>query len=222
MTRRYKEGILPFKIVPCNEPLVARSGLVLPYEMAKALKLPRVIDEELPGPGSGRGYKPSQFVLSLILMFHGGGKKLEDLREIKEEMSLRELLDMESLPASCTIGDWLRRMGEDTNGLSGLGKVNHHLVKQVILKDPRNGYTLDVDASIIASEKEEAKVTYKGEKGYQPQMGFLFEAGLIIEDEFREGNIPAGAKMVDFIQKCFEAMPVSKTITYLRGDSALY
>jgi hypothetical protein len=222
MTKRFKEGILPFKIVPCNEPLVARSGLVLPYEMAKALKLPRVIDKELPGPGSGRGYKPSQFVLSLILMFHGGGKKLEDLREIKGEMSLRELLDMESLPASCTIGDWLRRMGEDTNGLSGLGKVNHHLVREVILKDQRNGYTLDVDASIIASEKEEAKVTYKGEKGYQPQMGFLSEAGLIIEDEFREGNIPAAAGMVDFIQKCYEAMPVSKTITYLRGDSALY
>jgi hypothetical protein len=58
--------------------------------------------------------------------------------------------------------------------------VNHHLVKQVILKDSRNGYTLDVDASIIASEKEQAKVTYKGEKGYQPQMGFLSEAGLII------------------------------------------
>jgi hypothetical protein len=222
MTRRYKEGILPFKIVPCNEPLVARSGLVLPYEMAKALRLPRVIDEELPGPGSGRGYKPSQFVLSLILMFHGGGKKLEDLREIKGEMSLRELLEMESLPASCTIGDWLRRIGKDTKGLSGLGKVNHHLVREVILKDQRNGYTLDVDASIIESEKEEAKVTYKGEKGYQPQMGFLFEAGLIIEDEFRDGNIPAGARMVDFIKKCFEAMPVSKTITYLRGDSALY
>jgi hypothetical protein len=122
MTRRYKEGILPFKIVACNEPLVARSGFVLPYEMAKVLRLPRVIDEELPGLGSGRGYKPSQFVLSLILMFHGGGKKLEDLREIKEEMSLRELLEMESLPASGTIGDWLRRMREDTKGLSGPGK----------------------------------------------------------------------------------------------------
>jgi hypothetical protein len=96
MTRRHKEGILPFKIIPCNEPLVARSGLVLPYEMAKALKLPRVIDEELPGPGSGRGYKPSQFVLSLMLMFHGGGKKLEDLREIESEMSSRKLLEMKS------------------------------------------------------------------------------------------------------------------------------
>jgi hypothetical protein len=39
---------------------------------------------------------------------------------------------------------------------------------------------------------------------------------------FREGNIPAGAGMADFIKKCLEAMPVSKTITYLRGDSALY
>jgi hypothetical protein len=95
MTRRYKEGILPFKIVPCNEPLVARSGLVLLYEMAKALRLPRVIDEKLPGPVSGRGYRPSQFVLSLMLMFHGGGKKLEDLREIKGEMNLRELLEKE-------------------------------------------------------------------------------------------------------------------------------
>ncbi len=166
MAKRYKEGILPFKIVACNEPLVARGGLVLPYEMAKALKLPEVIDEELPRPGSGRGYKPSQFVMPLILMFHGGGKKLEDLREIKGEISLRELLEMDSLPASCTIGDWLRRMGKDGKGLCGLGRVNRRLVREVILRDKRGSYTLDIDASVIESEKQEAKVTYKGEKGY--------------------------------------------------------
>ena len=102
MARRYKEGLLPFKIVAADEPLIARGGLVLPYELAKALKLPKIIDKELPKPGSGRGYKPSQFVIPLILMLHGGGKKLEDLREIKGETSLRELLDMEKLPASCT------------------------------------------------------------------------------------------------------------------------
>ena len=120
MARRYKEGFLPFKIVAADQSLIARSGLLLPYEMAKALKLPKVINKELPRPGSGRGYKPSQFVMPLVLMFHGGGKKLEDLREIKAELSLRELLEMEGLPASCTIGDWLRRMGEDSEGLAGL------------------------------------------------------------------------------------------------------
>jgi hypothetical protein len=222
MARRYKGELLPFKIVPTDGPLIARSGLLLPHGMAKALKLPRVIDRELPSPKSGRGYKPSQFVMPLILMLHGGGSKLEDLREIKGEVSLRELLEMEDLPASCTIGDWLRRMGKDSKGLTGLGRVNHHLIKEIVLRDKQGSYTLDVDATIIESEKEEAKVTYKGEKGYQPQIGFLFEVGLILEDEFRDGNIPAQAEAVSFIEKCFEAMPHGKSITYLRSDSALY
>ena len=43
---------------------------------------------------SGRKYKPAQFVMPLILMLHGGGKKLDNLRELKEEASLRELLEM--------------------------------------------------------------------------------------------------------------------------------
>ena len=85
MARKYREGLLPFKIVPTGAPLVARSGLLLPYELARALKLPKVIDKELPKPGSSRGYKPSAFIMPLILMFHGGGKKLEDFREIKEK-----------------------------------------------------------------------------------------------------------------------------------------
>jgi hypothetical protein len=67
----------PIKIEGSNEPLIARAGLILPYEMANAMRLPEVIDRELPPPGSGRGFKPSQFVMPLILMLHGGGKRLE-------------------------------------------------------------------------------------------------------------------------------------------------
>lgn len=116
MGKRQKEGILPFKVVQGDAALVARGGLALPYEFARSLKLPRVIDEELPRPGSGRGYRPSAFVMPMVLMLHGGGKKLEDLREVKGEKSLRELLEMDGLPVSCTVGDWLRRMGEDGEG----------------------------------------------------------------------------------------------------------
>ena len=159
MSKKYKEGILPFKVVATDEPLIARGGLILPYEFAKSLRLPEVIDRELPPPGSGRGYKPSQIVMPLVLMLHGGGRKLGELREIKGEVSLRELLQMEGLPASCTVGDWLRRMGRDGKGLSGLTKVERHQI-------------------------EEAKWTYKKEKGYQPLLGFISEIGLVIADEF--------------------------------------
>jgi hypothetical protein len=114
MGRRYKEGILPFKIVATEAPLIARGGLVSPYEFARSLKLPKVEDKELPRPGSGRGYKPSEFVMPLILILpgkDGGGRKLEDLREVKAEKSLRQVFEVEALTASCTVGDLLRKMG---------------------------------------------------------------------------------------------------------------
>jgi hypothetical protein len=51
-------------------------------------------------------------------------------------------------------------------------------------RDKRKEYTLDSDATIIETEKEEAKWTYKKEKGYQPLLGFISEIGLVIADEF--------------------------------------
>jgi len=222
MSKKYKEGILPFKIVATDEPLIARGGLILPYEFARAIKLPQVIDRELPPPGSGRGYKPSQFVMPLILMLHGGGKKLNELREIKGEISLRELVEMEGLPASCTVGDWLRRMGRDSKGLSGLAKVERHEVVEILRRDKRNEYTLDSDATIIESEKEEARWTYKKEKGYQPLLGFISELGVVIGDEFRDGNIPASAGALEFLKYCEAMMPQGKKIRYYRSDSAAY
>ena len=69
-----------------DEPLVARGGLVLPHQLAQALGLPRKIDRELPAPGSPRGMSPSAFVLPLLLMLHGGGRALEDLRELRTGM----------------------------------------------------------------------------------------------------------------------------------------
>ena len=114
-----RETILPFDIEPTDTALTVHGGLLLPYEMAQALKLGKVIDRELPGPGSGRGYKPSEFVIPMILMLHGGGKKLDDLREIEGEVNLRELLGVKGLPASCTMGDWFRRMGQNGGGWKG-------------------------------------------------------------------------------------------------------
>ncbi len=222
MSGRIRQGVLPFRIEMTEEPLIARAGLVLPYEMCRALKLPQVVDQELPPPGSGHGYKPSQFVIPLVLMLHGGGKKLEDLREIKGEVSLRELWEIEKLPASCTVGDWLRRMGQDGRGLGGLGKTNRHMLAEVMRRDHRVEYTLDVDATVIVTEKEEARWTYKKEKGYQPILGFLFELGLVLGDEFREGNVPAGAGAVEFLEFCQRMMSKGKRIGYYRADSASY
>lgn len=211
-----------YDIEATDEPLIARGGLVLPYEMARALKLPQIIDREMPAAGSGHSYRPSQFVMPLILMLHGGGKTLEDLRELKGEINLRKLLEIEEMPAACTVGDWLRRMGSEKRGLSGLGKVNEHLVKQVLKRDRRTEYTLDQDATIIEAEKDAAQYTYLKEKGYQPFVGFLYECGMVLDDEFRDGNVSPGTGALESLKRCDQKMPPGKRISYFRADSASY
>jgi Transposase DDE domain group 1 len=222
MKKRLPAGPPIYDIEATDEPLMARGGLFVPYEMARALKLPQVIDRELPAARSGHSYRPSQFVMPLIFMLHGGGKTLEDLRELKGDVSLRQLIDMDEMPSACTVGDWLRRTGSEKQGLSGLGKVNDHLVKQVLKRDRRSEYTLDQDATIIEAEKDDAQYTYLKEKGYQPFVGFLYESGMVLDDEFRDGNTHPGAGALESLKRCDQKMPAGKRIVYLRADSASY
>jgi len=46
----------------------------------------------MPKPGSGAGYKASEYLFTLVLMFNGGGRSLEDIREIRGDEGLREIL----------------------------------------------------------------------------------------------------------------------------------
>lgn len=60
------------------------------------------------------------------------------------------------------------------------------------------------------------------EKGYQPLLGFLSELGFVLADEFRDGNVPAGARALELLKYCESMMPKGKRIRYYRSDSAAY
>jgi hypothetical protein len=74
----------------------------------------------------------------------------------------------------------------------------------------------------VAGEKQDAQFTYQGEKGYMPMLGYLFEPGICLMDEFREGNESPGAGHVAFYRQCKERMPKDKRIAWFRADSASY
>jgi len=195
--------------------------LALLGEFMVGARIKELADKHLPVPGSAKGYYPSEYVYPIILMLHGGARKLEDLRVIRQDEGLREILPLERIPSSDATGDWLRRMGIN-GGLSGLGEVNQKLIKRGMKKDGIKNYTLDIDATGIEAEKEAARLTYKGYRGYMPMVGHLVENGLVVGDEFREGNEPPAAKNLAFIKYCRRQMPDGKSIKYLRADSATY
>jgi len=215
------QTVLPFKLEMTNDTLTSQAGLVLFGEFLKALGLDQVLGRELEKPGSARGYAPSRHVLPLVLMLTGGGRSLEDLRQIREDTGLRELLGWRELPSADAVGDWLRRQGEG-EGLRRLGRVGKLMLRRALELEPATDYTLDIDASQIVAEKIAALWTYKGEKGYMPILGTLAENGLILGEEFREGNVAPADGNLEFIKYCTGRMPAGKRIGALRADAASY
>ena len=215
------QTVLPYKLEKTKDTITPHSGLALVGEFAHGLRLPGKLDFRMPSPGSNAGYKPSEHVMPLILMFHGGGRSLEDLRQIRMDTGLRRILQMERMPSSDAVGDWLRRMGED-DGLDGLESVNRELLRVGLQDDDLREYTLDIDATQIVAEKRDAKRTYKGERGYMPIAGHLAENGMVVADEFRSGNTSPGSRNLEFIRHCTNQMPEGRRIAHLRSDSAAY
>ena len=210
------QTVLPFKLDSTQDTITAQAGLVLFGEHLHAVGLPGWFERELPGP-SGVGHKPSAYGVSLVL---GGGRSLEDLCMLRADEGLRTLLNL-MLPSSDATGDWLRRMGAG-EGLEGLSRVQRRQLRKQLKKEARRDYTLDIDATQIVAEKESAHWTYKGEKGYMPLVGTLAEDGLIVGDEFREGNAAPAAGNLEFIRHCEQQLPAGKRIVAVRADSAAY
>ena len=216
-----QQTILPIKTETTDETLTSHAGLFLFGEFVHGLELSKYIDEYMPEPGSNAGFKPSMYVNPLLLMLHGGGRYLEDIREIEMDAGLQKLLPIKKIPSPDAFGDWLRRMG-DEGGLYGLQQVNRKILDLELVREKRRGYTLDIDATGIKAEKYEAMMTYKGFKGYMPILGHLAENRMILGDEFREGNDSPGARNLDFIKHCESQLPKGKKIKYFRSDSAAY
>jgi len=215
------QTVLPFKLEITRDTITPHAGLTLVGEFIHALGLPEKLDELLPGPGSGAGYAPREFVLPLLLMLHGGGRTLEDLRQLREDHGLRELLGLKEMPSADATGDWLRRLGGGA-GLAQSAAVSRYLLARGLAAEERAEYTLDLDATQIVAEKETAAWTYKGERGYMPLVGHLAENGLVVGEEFRAGNASPGAGNLEFIKYCEAQLPAGKRIKDVRADSAAY
>jgi len=136
-----------------------------------------------------------------------------------------KLIDYSNIPDPDTVGDWMRRMGDiakEQIGLKELGLARDIINQRAMKKDGTEKYTLDVEATKILAEKTNAKYTYAGDQGYMPMAVFLFELGLCIYEEFREGNISPAFGRLDFYRQCKARISKDKKIGYYRADSASY
>jgi len=214
-----QQSLLNFHTKKTSDCITSKSGLALFYETALSFGLIQYIDWIFPKSGSNRGIKARDYVMSIVLMLTGGGKYMEDVRHIKNDPGLCKLCSIKKVPSPDAVANWLK----NTSNLSKLKKIIEFLNKCIIQKSIITDFTVDVDATDIANEKECSKMTYKGYKANSVLLSFLSELGLCVADTYREGSAYAGNGIKDhilYVKKLLK--PLNKNFRYLRSDSAGY
>lgn len=236
----------PFAIhhQPFMGALTARAGLSLPSRALRSLGLPNQCAANLPTKQRARGYTAAQYIESLILLHAAGGECQEDMEALRRDPGVTKLLGYQA-PSARSVGDFLdvfheerliqegrreaERQGhlamipEQTALLHGLRQVQRGNVRAIVGKtDALTIATIDMDATIIESDKRNASYTYEGSKGYQPMVAVWAEADVVVADEFRDGNVPAMMAPLACAKAAFEALPAHLKSYGFRGDSACH
>ena len=106
--------------------------------------------------------------------------------------------------------------------LRGLAQVNRGLAAWVQSRAPEATATLDLDATLVETGKQEALYGYKGFKAYQPLNVYWAEQEWLLFTEFRDGNVPAGFEKLRVLQEALELLPQGVNQVRVRTDTAGY
>jgi DDE family transposase len=228
---------------PARESLTAYGGVPLLVRAWRSLGVSASIGRQVRVKERQRGYDEGTMLESLMVLNAVGGECLEDLERLREDEGLAELLGhgipspeaarkflyqfhsaekIEEAKQQLELGARAYIPGEN-EPLAGLGQVNRELVQELGRRCASEKIaTVDQDATIIESRKQEAKMTYEGERGYQPMLACWAEMNVILADEFRDGNVGANQEVLGVAQRAFAALPETVREYYYRGDSACY
>jgi hypothetical protein len=216
----------------------AWAGVTLLVDLFRKLELDQVANKVLPGKKSSKGLTAGQMVESFILLSALGGECLDDMKRLRDDAGLEEILSYRP-PAPETARQWLDNFHDETlmmsrplqgsfipsesRSLAGLKEANRRLVWAYIQNQkPGSEITLDVDTQLIETTKSEAKYCYDGYKAFQAMKVVWAQTLLVLVDEFRDGNVHPGKDIQRMIDEALATLPFGDWKVKIRSDSAAY
>ncbi len=215
-----------FKVESTSAKITPLAGVVLVDRIAQALGVRVSLERRLGHlKRRRRGYRVSDKVMDLVRLVVSGGRALSDLRVLRGDEVLqgalgREVLGLPAAMAGSTAAEFLGQLG--AREVEGLSRIAGRVAADTLHLSRREMATLDVDATFIEAHKREAHMSYHGEPGYYPMLGFVAETEGCLLAEFREGNASPSSRALPFLKQLVARLPVTVKRIRLRSDSAWF
>jgi hypothetical protein len=163
---------------------------------------------------------------SFVLLSALGGEYIEDMERLRHDKGLGMMFGYQ-IPAPETARQWLDKFhdeqlmsGQPQQGafisvksapLAGLREPNRQVIWSYIQKiKPGQEITLDVDAHLVETSKANAFYCYDGRKAYQPIDVEWSDIGLVLAEEFRQGNVLVGMDIKRIVDEAYDMLPLGE------------
>lgn len=172
---------------PVEETLTALGGTPLVVEAFRSLGLPASVGKQGRVKERQRGYDEATLLEGFVILNASGGECLDGFRRLRQDPGLAERVGHE-LPSPSAVRRFLYAFHEDEKieeakqrcwpseiaympkevpSLERLGRVKRDLVHRFGKRSPEQHMaTVDEDATMIESHKQQALPTYEGSRGY--------------------------------------------------------
>jgi len=206
------------KVEQSSYPLTSFAGLPFLVELADHLGVCQAVNH-IPGlQERRRDHRPSDYLMSLVLMLAGGGDTLDEAELLRQDPGLKKLLGT-TLPAPNSLGEFLRRF--DRSRLYDLALISSSVALRSVERLTLSEVTLDFDSTLIESKKEEAVRCYAGYTAYNPLLVWIAEANVWLTGLFRPGNSSPQSHLLSLLKRCERLLPKPMRLR-VRSDSAGY
>lgn len=221
-----------------TEEATSWAGTALLVELYRKAGIEAAAERTLPRKRSSKGLRQGQMLESFVLLSALGGDCIEDMERLRQDEGLGAMLGYRP-PAPETARQWLDKFHDEelmkkrplqgaftppeSAALIRLKEPNRQVIGTYIDRvKPGWQVTFDVDAQLVETNKADAQYCYEGYRAFQPMEVEWAETGLVLADEFREGNVHAGHGIKEIVDEAYSMLPPGPWQVKVRSDSAAY
>ena len=223
------DGGVNLRVRFTDKPITGWGGLVVISKWFWIVGVKEVVEETFGTfePGSNRGYKPWELIVSFIAAIYMGANRVAQIDLLRWDAPVRGMFALTRVPSASSLLRFFRKFNLKHVSVL-MPEWNRRMMERARERFCSAGETIDLDSSVFEryGEQEGSKKGYNPRKPGRPSHHPIFAvaagAKWVLHLWLRGGDTVSASRAVDFIRETLNNKPQWLNISDVRADSGFF